>query len=127
MYTALVLDTESFNKLSAFFQSVLKLQLADWKIYCHHMTINLGPPEDGPAENLVGQEFQIVATSIAENEFVIAVAVETDVPSNNKTKHITAAVNLKNQGKPKQSNDLTNWRPLYMPIYMKGTVQHVLS
>ena len=107
MYTAIVLDEESHQKLVRKF---IHLIPKEWKIYAHHMTINLGPIEKGPVEkSLLNTEAMLTVTSIAGDNLVMAVGVETVIPSANKIKHITLAVNLNAGGKPFLSNKLANW------------------
>jgi len=124
VYTALVLDEDSHAQLLKLFLFHPVVPL-DWKIICHHMTINPGPAESGPAADLVGQQFEVVAKNFAEDNRVIAVAVESSVPSNNKIKHITVAVNVNGGGKSQHSNELTNWTPLVQPLVLRGVVQVV--
>ena len=121
-YTAVVLDAESKAKLLKYFDPVVPL---DWERVCHHMTITLGGAENGPAAALVGQEFEIVVKTFAEDKRVFAVGVESECPSNNKIKHITVAVNVSGGGKAKHSNELTNWTPLVQPLVLRGTVEVV--
>lgn len=118
-YTALVLDEESQTKLKAEFHKVIPL---DWDRICHHMTINLGPAEAGPAAHLIGQTHEVTAITMAQDKRVFAVGVESEVPSKNAKKHITVAVNVKGGGKAKHSNDLTEWVPLIEPIALRGVV-----
>ena len=127
-YTALVLDEESQYKLLAQLR-VWECGSLDicrsWEKVCHHMTINLGDAEDGPAANLVGQEFEVIATSVGYDNRVVAVGVESVVPSKNKIKHITVAVNVVGEGKAKHSNELTKWTPLDKSIVLRGVVRVV--
>jgi hypothetical protein len=116
-YTALVLNEESHLKLMRQFDLS-----ENWQKICHHMTINLGNAEFGPAVNLIGQEFELIATSVAQDERVIAIKVESVVPSNNKIKHVTIAVNPNAGGKSKHSNNLINWTPLLQKITLHGVV-----
>lgn len=115
-FTSVVLNEES--------QSILKKKFPipeGWKVICHHMTINMGSPNNGPAADLVGQEFKLTVTELAQDQYVMAVRVETDVPSNNAVKHITIAVNTAIGAKPKQSNDLKHWKSVpHFDLY--GTV-----
>lgn len=119
-YTALVLDEESHAKLVSQF-----VVPSDWQKICHHMTINLGDAEAGPAAHLVGQEFEVTATTFGQDDRVVAVGVETSVPSSNKIKHITVAVNVNGGGKAKHSNELTNWTALAQPLVLRGVIQVV--
>lgn len=121
-YTAIVLDSTSKKILLEFFQSTIP---ADWEKVCHHMTINLGTAECGPASDLVGQQFEIVVRTVAHDNRVIAVGVLSKCPSNNEIKHITVAVNVNGGGKAKHSNELTNWIPLNQQIVLRGVVQVV--
>lgn len=118
-YTALVLDNESHNKL------VNAFKVPDgWEVVAHHMTINMGTPDKGPAESLIDQEAPLTVVSLAKDELVMAVGVDSPVPSNNQIKHITVAVNRADGGKPFLSNKLTNWQPT-TPMTLKGVVKQV--
>ena len=122
MYTALVLDKESHNKLLEAFHQIAPL---GWERICHHMTINMGREDAGPAADLVGKTFEVVATTFAQDNKVLAVGVVSEVPSANTIKHITVAVNRAGGGKPFHSNDLKEWVPLVESIKLTGTVQVV--
>lgn len=123
-YTALVLDGASKAKLLAYFHPVVPLE---WDRVCHHMTINLGDAEAGPAAHLIGQEAELKVMTMAEDDRVFAVGVESEVPSKNAKKHITVAVNIRGGGKAKHSNDLTEWVPLIEPFILRGVVTVVDS
>lgn len=123
-YTALVLNPESKAKLLAHFHPVVPLE---WERVCHHMTINLGGAESGPAAHLVGQEFDVVVKTFGQDDRVFAVGVESEVPSKNARKHITVAVNVNGGGKAKHSNDLTEWTPLVEEFTLRGVVTVVNS
>jgi hypothetical protein len=123
-YTALVLDAASKAKLLAYFDKVVPLE---WDRVCHHMTINLGGAENGPAAHLVGQEAELKVVTMAQDNRVFAVGVESDVPSKNAKKHVTVAVNVSGGGKAKYSNDLTEWVPLIEPFTLRGVVTVVDS
>lgn len=121
-YTALVLDKESQSKLVA----ALVTSIPDeWYIIAHHMTCNIGGPDAGPAHQYLGKTCELTVVSAAANSKVFAVGVESEVPSNNKHKHITIAVNVRQGGKPKMSNDLTDWVTLDPPLGLTGTVKEV--
>lgn len=104
MYTALVLDDASKNRLKA----ALPIP-SGWDVICHHMTINMGPHTSGPAADLIGKTFNAKARYFSSDGRVMAVAVVTDCPSKNRIKHITVAVNRAAGGKPVMSNNLTEW------------------
>lgn len=119
IYTALKLDEMSHEKL----KNELMHEIPEgWKIFCHHMTINLGDANQGPAVDLVGKTISLKAVQLGKDEKVMAVKVETVCPSTNSIKHVTVAVNFASGGKPKDSNDLKNWIDLENPIDLIGTV-----
>jgi hypothetical protein len=122
MYTALVLTQQAHEQLVARFRSVIPAQ---YSVVAHHMTINMGTADKGP---LVGSQFKkgdaatCEVTSYAYDDKVIAVGVQSNVPSQNQTKHITLAVNRAAGGKPFQSNQLTNWEPT-SPMTLAGIIE----
>jgi hypothetical protein len=124
MYTAVVLDNVSKAKL---LRELIYRIPKDWKIYAHHMTINMGPLHKGPAANdyTVGDEVSMDVVSFAQNDLVLAVKVESDIPSKNDIKHITVAVNVDDGGKPRMSNDLTEWQPIDRALVLFGKVEEV--
>jgi hypothetical protein len=119
MYTALVLDQLSHDLLVKSF-----LIPQDWEIIAHHMTINLGNAQNGPAKDILNYPAKLKVTEFAQNDRVMAVKVETDVPSTNAIKHITIAVNRNVGAKPFESNKLDNWQKIE-PIILSGTIQEV--
>lgn len=122
MYTALTLYPQEQQKLIALFRNIIPLE---FEIIAHHMTINMGEFHSGPAADLIETDQQITLTTLAKNELVMAVGIETVVPSTNSVKHITLAVNRQKGGKPFHSNQLTNWTPLTsnQKIVLIGKVQ----
>jgi len=122
MYTAVVLTQESQNKLKAFMKDLVPVT---WQLYCHHMTINMGKANQGPANAYLGQTVQLVVNKIGRDNRVIALGVQCDIPSNNAIKHITVAVNLDIGGKPRHSNDLTEWNKLPTLLTLEGVVMEV--
>lgn len=121
MYTAINLDEESKTKLV---RHLIGYIPTGWEIIAHHMTINMGPIDKGPIKDrkFIGTSVEVEVDAIAADDKVIAVRVKTPIPSNNKIKHITVAVNRTNGGKPVMSNDLTDWQPLE-PITLFGTIE----
>ena len=118
-YTAIVLDEPSKALLLSHFPSP-----EGWEKICHHMTINMGSADKGPAANLLGQKVHMTVTSLAQDDKVMAVGVETTVPSSNARKHVTIAVNRSAGGKPFHSNLLSNWQAT-KPMVISGTVMEV--
>lgn len=121
MYSALVLDEQSHNKLVQAFRDLIP---QGYEIFAHHMTIKMGPL-DGPFAQLKGIEAQALVTHIACDDRVCAVKVETNVPSKNKVKHITLAVNKLGGGKPVHSNELSKWQPVASQFEVVGIVKEV--
>lgn len=118
-YTAIVLNTSDRAKLLGIFAVP-----EGFDAVCHHMTINLGGARNGPAQAFLGQVVKMKVMSIASNDKVIALGVETNVPSVNFRKHITFAVNKSAGGKPKDSNQLYQW-DLIPSIEVSGVVTEV--
>lgn len=123
MYTALVLDKESKKRLVNRF---IHLIPKEWEIVAHHMTINMGPIQKGPADpSLLGNTAELTVVSVAADDKVMAVGVTSEVPSKNEQPHITLAVNRAGGGKPVMSNNLRNWETLSDPFDLFGTVEEV--
>ena len=106
-YTAVVLNPADKAKLLQSFPIP-----AGFEKIAHHMTINMGAAAAGPAAALIGKEFPMTVVSLAQDERVMAVGVETAAPSTNHIKHITIAVNRQAGGKPFHSNELKDWQPV---------------
>jgi hypothetical protein len=124
MYTALVLTPASQKELLNHFSGLIP---PTWQKICHHMTINMGNAGSGPLQASqfnIGENAELTVITVAGDEKVIAVGVETNVPTANKVKHITLAVNRQDGGKPFHSNNLTNWQPT-SPIKLQGVIEEV--
>lgn len=119
-YTALVLTPESQDKLAAAFREQIP---EDWKVYAHHMTINMGNIKPDMAD-LLGTFADLVVKSFAINDMVAAVSVDSEISSTNKIPHITVAVNVREGGKPFHSNKLVDWNPVE-PIVLRGRLEEV--
>jgi hypothetical protein len=117
MFTAIVLHEQSHELLLNLFAIP-----ENWEKIAHHMTIKMGSAEF--VENMLGQEATMKVVAIASNERVMAVQVETPVPSTNEIKHITLGVNRSIGGKPFHSNQLVEWTPI-QPVEVKGIVKEV--
>lgn len=130
MYSAVVLTPESRAKLLAVVATNLATMGPDWDVIAHHMTICLGPlssfgsvEQDFPA----GSQVSLEVVGAAFNGSVFAVKVETKVPSKNRTKHITIAVNKAKGAKPVMSNYLTDWSKFPVVLKLTGVVEEVTS
>ncbi len=118
-YTAVELDDTSHQALSKLI-----------KIYAHHMTIV--PPtlqQSEPRYNYpsypLGSEVPLKAVAIAQNDKVIAVKIESDIPTKNKIAHVTIATI--GDGKPMDSNSFeeSDFKPLAKPINLSGVIKEV--
>ena len=132
LYLGIFLDAESKNKLSALADKVLSEICAEqWKKYCHHMTIAFNN-ESEIAYNLhkmyepyFGDNIEILATHIGISNDAIAVKVDFKGKTANKIPHVTLATPL--NGKPVNSNYITNWKKLSKPIRIFGIIKEQLN
>lgn len=119
-YSAVVLDPPSHAALL----DAMRPHIPEgWKEYAHHMTINLGPLKGDRSD--LGKTVTLSAHSWDVSEKAAAVAVsgyERRMPG---TAHVTVAVNSAGGGKPKDSNDLKDWKPIEKPLSLSGTVEEV--
>lgn len=100
MYSAVVLDNESKDKLV----NALSKKLPEgWTVFAHHMTISFGKGLDDKSE--IGKSVTLVVTELGLSDKAMAVKVE-GYPTNNKIPHVTVAVNTANGGKPFNSNQI---------------------
>jgi hypothetical protein len=120
-----VLDNDSHRELADFAPE-------GWRVYAHHMTV-VPPTQQGSGPRWeysgyrMGDEIGLRAVAIARNDRVIAVAVETDIPTKASIPHVTIATNPETGGKPKDSNDFNenDFEPLDEPIELFGTLEEV--
>jgi len=128
MYSAVVLNAESQEKLKLLLRRTFPREAKAWTIYCHHMTICLGRlPEK--LEHLRDHPCALLVTDIGSTNLAIAVRVHDALAlSFNRSPHVTLAVNPQG-GEPKMSNDIVRWFPLpdqYPAGFMvHGVIQEV--
>lgn len=129
MYTAVVLTPESRAKLLSVVAANIQTMGPDWETIAHHMTICLGPlasmGENVAKEFPVGSQATLEVVGAAINGSVFAVKVDSKVPSKNRTKHITIAVNKAKGAKPVMSNYLTDWTSFPVPLKLNGVIEEV--
>lgn len=120
IYYGLFIDEQSKQKLSLYIPDNA------YKVFCDHMTIafkNAFTDEVvEKCEEIVGNEYTLLATKIGITKDIIAIGVETDCFSVNPNKHITLCT-LTPNAKPVQSNFIKKWLTLQKPIVLKGKVQ----
>jgi hypothetical protein len=123
LYSAVVLDNDSHTMLVNAFKTFIP---KDFKIYAHHMTINMGELKEEYRKYL-GMTVMLKVVALGIDEKVIAVKVE-GFPTVNKIPHVTLAVDVNNGGKPVMSNNITEWQPVKNMMFMlKGVVQEIKS
>jgi hypothetical protein len=120
-YTGVVLDEKSRSKLLGMLGNNIP---AGWEKIAHHMTLNMG--EIKPEwEKYLGMTVPLKVTHVGYNDKVMAVGVETSVPTQSKSPHITIAVNREAGGKPFMSNEIKKWKTIAFGLDLEGTVTEV--
>lgn len=124
MYTAIVLDRHSQNRLidllSVFVEGLPNYQ--DWSLECEHCTLAMEPltaSQVGPVDR------KLVVDAFAFNDLVAAFRVRGADDSRNAIPHVTALVNVRSGGKARMSNDLTDWRAI-QPVTVTGKI-HIIG
>lgn len=90
-----------------------------WKIYAHHMTINLGELKD---KSSLGETVTLEVFAVGISDKAMAVKVR-GFESKNDIPHITLAVNP-DGGKPVMSNDITKWQDV-KTFFVYGEVSEI--
>ena len=131
LYIALELTAESQNILKEWFSEHLpNIQATHpkWKeftTYCHHMTIafytEMTQRTYAWCVSHDAEKFKITAKEIGISDKAIAVKVDTLCLSENSLKHVTLATNKDTNGKPVDSNYITEWQDI-IPLELEGTV-----
>lgn len=102
LYSCVLLDKASHNYLCEHLYDKIPI---GWKIYAHHMTINLGPLKD---KSELGKKVDLTVTKVGLSDMAMAVQVE-GYTTKNAIPHVTIAVNP-DGGKPVMSNEITKWQ-----------------
>lgn len=122
-YTACVLEDISRGILAEFM--LRTQQPADhFEVLCHHMTVDMKPIAKSMGAELDGQRHELRVVRFGRLEGVMAVEVETLVPSKNARKHVTLCVDKANGWKPMRSNEITEWTDIE-PFTIYGVVKEV--
>jgi tRNA nucleotidyltransferase/poly(A) polymerase len=119
-YSGVILDSESANHLVSVLHEHFK-DIDDWKIFCHHMTVSMGPLPT-KMRGLLGQTLDLEVVGIGSTKDVVAVKVETPLEVSNKVPHITLATSP--SGKPAMSNKIATWTPIE-PFKVSGILQEI--
>jgi predicted kinase len=117
LYSAVVLDEESRNKLFSIFNDYIP---EDWKKIGHHMTIVFGKGLENKED--LNKKVHLTVTEIGVSDMAIAARVD-GYQSKNSIPHITLAINP-NGGKPVMSNQIENWQKVN-PFIVYGIVTEI--
>jgi hypothetical protein len=127
LYIGVTLDEYSKNVLEEFFEKHNPWKNANIKKICHHMTIafktNVNDELYKWSLTNTNKNYKLKVLGYGWSNKAFAVFVDTIVPSANKVKHITCAVNLDKRGKPVDSNGINNWKTIDEPIFLSGNVE----
>lgn len=128
IYFGVFLDEDSRNKLNKLADSLIGSMIDEsWKRYCHHMTIAFNNKTESAQdlydeyESYFGMDAELLATHIGISDDALAVKVEFDGKTSNKTPHVTLAT--PQNGKPVNSNYITNWFKIPNPIHLTGILK----
>jgi hypothetical protein len=123
LYSAVVLDDDDKDNLTMFVEDYVDIPL-NWKKFVHHMTIGFNQPLPMELRDDIGKTVQLTVKEIGVSEDAIAVKVD-GYHSNNKIPHVTIAI--PKDGKPYNSNLITDWKPVDEEIIIKGKVREIYS
>jgi len=126
-WCAIILDDESHNKLTSFFRNNFS-KLDNWDIISHHMTVDPFNPLTSKDIDKIGKKYTLTVTEVGLSKLACAVKVEGyDGETNNKFPHVTLAINRDIGGKPKDSNDVSKWKPLHITdqIELNGVAENL--
>jgi len=125
-YTAIMSPESIANgKVTPWSELVNNMNIPDgWKIHAHHLTMFMGDG-NGKAKSILGNTVQLQIVGIGKDENVMALLVNTPVPTTNQKPHITIATA---PGiKPYQSNQLKTWNPLQEDSRIPKTIAGIIA
>ncbi len=120
-WCAVVLDEKSRNRLIADFKSQIP---EGWEVIVHHQTIDPFAILKNDAQLGSIVSLKPIAVGLSDKAFAVKVSGYKGV-TNNKFPHITIAVNRVAGGKPKDSNDITNWTEIKSNSTYLGDIQNL--
>ena len=121
LYSAVVLDDDARSHLFNIVKKYVEIPF-NWRKIAHHMTIVF---KEGLPPNLkddIGNRVPLTLKKIGISEDAIAVEVD-GYPSKNKIPHITIAI--PQDGKPFNSNLITDWKPIEEDVLIYGKVSEI--
>jgi len=120
-YTACVLEQNSRATLVEWMRSNHEVP-EHFEILCHHVTVDLKPISKSMGQSLDGQRHEMKVVRFGRLDGIMAVEVETLVPSKNERKHITLC--HAPDAWPMMSNSITEWTEIE-PFTLYGIVKEV--
>lgn len=122
MYYAIKFSQEIKNRLLKVFNTFFDLD-DNWKVYCDHITLIHSSHKDWVTAskllcNFSGYKVQFSLINIGYNDNVIAFGVSTLTA--NEHSHITIA--CRDEHKPVESNQISEWERLYCAETFEGTL-----
>ena len=126
LYISVDLDNESRLKLKSFCEPIVQEYFGEDAVYkCHHMTISHYSKLDNETllwcEENEGKEYTLYIDAIGISDKAIAVAVDVDsVITKQAYPHITVAINPLTNGKPVDSNYITEFEDVYQNVVLTG-------
>ena len=121
LYSAVVLDSDARSHLLNIVKNYVEIPF-NWKKIAHHMTIVF---KEGLPESLkddLDKRVPLTLKNIGISDDAIAVEV-SGYPSKNKIPHVTIAI--PQDGKPFNSNLITDWKPIEEDIVIYGKVSEI--
>lgn len=118
-------DVSKLENLKALQENNIEIP-EDWKMFNHHMTIAFNNCTETANKlyeaysDSLGKHTALIIDGIGVSDDAIAVRVRYDSPIANKTPHITIAT--PKNGKPVNSNFITNWIDI-KPYTINGTFE----
>ena len=120
-YTACVLEESSRTTLVEWMHSTQQPP-QHFEVLCHHCTVDLKPIAKSMGAEFNGQRHELKVVRVGRLDGIMAVEVETVVPSKNNRKHITTCCDRVNGWKPMKSNDIVEWTDIE-PFTLFGVVK----
>jgi len=116
LYSCVLLDNQSKSTLLSMVGDRIP---EGWKVFAHHMTINLGELKD---KTDLGKEVTLTVEALGLSDMAMAVRV-SGYQTKNDIPHITVAINPEG-GKPAMSNQINKWQSI-KTFMIKGVVTEI--
>ena len=123
LYSAVILDDDARDHLLSLVKEYVEIPF-NWEKMAHHMTIIFKEGLPQQLKDDLGKRVHLHLKNIGVSDDAIAVEVD-GYPSTKDKPHITVAI--PKDGKPVNSNYITDWRPIEEDIILKGKVSEITS